>query len=126
MLLTVPPEVLEGIKDTGLMASQELSNLCSMSTPELMDWHEKATFELMGKGLSRGVSLAYLDVMPLLIEKRAISAYVRQHPEAMSALPNLETPTEAAFVGARERNLTAPQTVQLRGLLEQAQAMTRS
>lgn len=122
MLLTLPPEVLQGIVTTGLMASPQLSAIFSMSThQQLAQKHEQLTESLTKQGLDRSTALAFLDVMPLLLERRAISEYVRRNPDLMGALPNLETPEEAAEVGAMERRLTAGQKGVLLTLLEHAQ-----
>ena len=121
MLLKVPPEVLQGIKNTGLMKSPQLSRIFSMSAGQLTDRHQELLDSLTEQGVNRSTALAYLEVMPLLLEKRAISAYVSQHPDLASALPNLETPKEAASVGAKERDLTAGQQAMLETLLETAQ-----
>lgn len=120
MLLTVPPTVLQGIKNTGLMATPQLSAIFSMSAPELMEKHEQLALSLTKQGVNRSTALAYLDVMPLLIERRAISEYVRRNPDLMGALPNLETPEEAAEVGAAERDLTPGQAGVLLTLLHLA------
>lgn len=121
MLLKVPPEVLQGIKDTGLVRSPQLSRIFSMSAEQLMPRHQELLDSLTEQGVNRSTALAYLDVMPLLIEKRAVSAYVSAHPDLANVLPNLETPKEAASVGAREHDLTDGQQAMLETLLTHAE-----
>jgi len=58
--------------------------------------------------------------MPLLVERRAISSYLSAsgREDLRPALPNLETPEEAAIVGTKHRNLNPGQSGNLLQLLE--------
>jgi hypothetical protein len=58
--------------------------------------------------------------MPLMVERRAISSYLSAsgREDLRQALPNLETPDEAAIVGTKNRNLNPTQSESLLLLLE--------
>lgn len=120
MLTSVPANILNQIQATGRMQNPELSNLFSMSDHQLATEHDRLLKDLMSKGLDRSTALAYLDVMPLMVERRAIALYLAQtdQVELQSALPNLETPQEAAIMGTRNRNLNPTQSANLLRLLE--------
>jgi hypothetical protein len=119
-MLMVPAEVLNGIQATGRMVNPELSDLFSMSAGALAKRHDELAEHLQKQGLDRPTALAYLDVMPLLVERRAISAYLNEpgNEELRQALPNLETPGEAAILGTKNRNLRPQQSVNLLQALE--------
>lgn len=118
-MLMVPAEILNEIQATGRMVNPELSRLFSMSSTDLATTHDQLASDMMEDGLDRSTALAYLDVMPLMVERRAISSYlsVSGRDDLRAALPNLETPDEAAIVGTRNRNLNPTQSENLRQLL---------
>lgn len=119
-MLMVPAEILNEIQACGRMVNPELSHLFSMSQESITEEHNELVSKMIEKGYARAVALAYLDVMPLMVERRAISAYLSAsgREDLRPALPNLETPQEAAIVGTMDRNLSPEQTASLLRLLE--------
>lgn len=119
MLTSVPAAILNQIQATGRMASTQLSQMFSMSDQQLAEKHDQLTADLMKQGLDRSTALAYLDVMPLMVERKAIARYLADsdRPDLAQALPNLETPEEAATVGTKNRNLNPEQSANLLQLL---------
>lgn len=120
MLTAVPTSVLSAIQATGLMVNEKLSRMFLMSELDRAEEHAHLAQDLQKQGLDRPTALAYLDVMPLLVERKAIAAYMAkaQRADLAQVLPNLETPQEAAIVGTRERNLNPTQSANLLQLLE--------
>jgi hypothetical protein len=64
------------------------------------------------------VAAAYLLVMPLLWERRAIRTFKDQHPEMNRALPPVETVEDAVEMASEEFALDSNQKQQLDALLE--------
>jgi hypothetical protein len=120
MLTSVPAQVLNAIQASGRMQNPQLSKIFSMSDLELAETHDQLTGDLMKKGMDRSTALAYLDVMPLMVERKAISGYLSDsnREDLRQALPNLETPDEAATVGTKNRNLNPQQSASLLRALE--------
>lgn len=63
------------------------------------------------------LATAYLLVMPLLWERRAIARYVASHPQAEAALPNVETVGEAVMLASKEYSITSQDQRQLAAML---------
>ncbi len=119
MLTSVPASVLNAIQASGRMQNPQLSEIFSMSDQQLAEKHDQLTADLMRQGMDRSTALAYLDVMPLMLERKAIAGYLADsnREELRQALPNLETPDEAATVGTKNRNLNPQQSESLRRAL---------
>lgn len=119
MLTSIPANVLNAIQASGRMQNPQLSKMFSMSDEQLAEKHDSLTLDLMKQGMDRPTALAYLDVMPLLVERKAIAQYLASsnRPDLQGALPNLETPDEAATVGTKNRNLNPEQSESLRRAL---------
>src|ERR1044072_5326922 len=120
MMTSVPAQVLNAIQATGRMQHPQLSKIFSMSDQQLADEHDALTQDLMEQGMDRSTALAYLDVMPLMLERKAIAMFLADsnREELRQALPNLETPDEAATVGTKNRNLNPKQSASLLRALE--------
>ena len=84
---------------------------------ELDSMLEQITAQLEAKGIPAPVRVAYLTVAPLLAEPEAIAAFVRENPQYLAALPNVEDVGEAVILAAKEYRLSEPQKKQLQSLL---------
>jgi hypothetical protein len=67
---------------------------------------------------SPSVRVNYSRLWPLLWERRAISAFLVDHPELATALPTFEDVGEALIAANNDSTLSEPQQQQLRKLLE--------
>lgn len=85
-------------------------------TALLEDWGN-----LLAKaGHSPGVVLAYQVLTPLVIERRAIQAYLAEteKPDLMGALPEINSPAEALTLAARDYKLTPRDLSDLEAMLK--------
>lgn len=75
---------------------------------------------LLEHGHDRRVVAAYLEVMPLLAEHKAIQTFARQNQrmDLMRALPEVTTPSEGARLMAQDKMLLEAQESALRELLD--------
>lgn len=64
------------------------------------------------------VAAAYLKVMPLLWERKAIKTYLADNPNLQNAMPPQETVSEALILASKDFRLTDSQLSKLRTLLE--------
>lgn len=69
-------------------------------------------------GGDRQVALAYLSVMPLLWERKAISRFLTENASLIQALPPIETVPEAVNAASMDRPLTSTQQNRLATLLQ--------
>lgn len=63
------------------------------------------------------VASAYLKIMPLLWENEAISKFLNANPSLMTAMPPLQSQTEALTVARKDFRLTTGQMMKLQKLL---------
>jgi hypothetical protein len=69
-------------------------------------------------GGDRVVAAAYLKVMPLLWERRAISNYLQDNPTLRGAMPPLESRSEAILIASKDFQLSRSQLEKLSTLLK--------
>ena len=73
---------------------------------------------LRRQGVDQTVALAFLTVMPLMQENRAISSYRLNNPAVLEALPEVLGSDEAVILATKEYRLTVSQQKELKALLE--------
>lgn len=95
----------------------------SMDYQGMTEEMESLGTKLRDEGAPAEVALAYQQVAPLLMERRAIQTFLRQNPRYREALPEILTVNEAILLMVREHNLTVSQTRILRKLLAATQPM---
>lgn len=66
-----------------------------------------------------------MEVLPLLEEREALSAFKVKHPEFLAALPEVLSPQEAAALMTRERQWSPAQSSTFLDLLQSGQPQTR-
>ena len=76
-----------------------------------------AAKELKKRGYSPMVILAYLTVLPLLLEHKAIAEYVRLNPHLRGALPEVLTRSEAVNLMSQDLMLSETDATELMKLL---------
>ena len=64
------------------------------------------------------VASAFLDLKPLLIERRAITRFMLDHPEFLQALPEIASVSEAVIYASMDRPLSPMQQKVLARLLQ--------
>ena len=64
------------------------------------------------------IASAFLDLKPLLLERKAISAHLRKHPELNQALPEVNSISEAVALASMDRPLSRTEQKQLTALLQ--------
>ena len=72
---------------------------------------------LESQGHPAKVILAYLTVLPLLVENRAIQEFVRLNPQFRAALPEVNSQTEAVILMSLDLMLSRKEANQLLTLL---------
>lgn len=122
-MLSIPPTIRKELAPT--FRNKELQNLFSLPPSKAMEKHGQLVRNLINRGVRRGTALAYLTVLPLLVENEAISRYVeaQEDPELRSCLPEVTTPEEAAKLGMQEMTLPEDQEDVLRRMLARAEAL---
>ena len=96
----VPTEIWNEIAKTQTLATEWGRKMFPLPFEELQKEVEKEESALMAKGLPSKVITAYQDVVPLLLESKAISGYLAK-PATMDlrqALPEVSSPSEAALL----------------------------
>jgi len=96
------------------------SKMFKLDQDELVDELNQQGSQMESRGISSAVSLAYLTVMPLLLENVAISQFiVNQNRESLrSALPEACSVNEAVILASMDHPLTMKQQKELSGLLQ--------
>lgn len=82
---------------------------------------------MWGKGLPTKIALGLQLVLPLLTEREAIRSYLNADPERLGlaqALPEVNSPQEAAQLAERELWMLPEQTRQLTMLLQSDRPLT--
>lgn len=65
------------------------------------------------------------EVLPLMAEQPALSQFKDKHPEFLEALPEVNSPQEAAQLMSRERQWSPAQSSTFLQLLQSGQPLTR-
>ncbi len=66
-----------------------------------------------------------LEVMPLMLEREALTEFKERHPEFLPAMPEVNSPEEAAELMTRERQWSPAQSSTFLQLLQSGQPATR-
>ena len=121
----LPPEVWNLIaRETTLAtpAARAAFNLPPESQPALMDaW---AAIEQTAKTPAWAI-VPLQEVLPLMLESKALNQFKAEHPEFLDALPEVNSPQEAAELMSRERQWSPAQSSTFLALLQPDQAPTR-
>lgn len=95
-------------------------------TPEqqetLMDRWAQAEMQAQTPAWAR---VPLMEVLPLLAEQPALSQFKARHPEFLSALPEVNSPQEAAELMTRERQWSQEQSLTFLALLQSDLPLTR-
>lgn len=79
---------------------------------------ENQEYGALLKRTRQPVASAFLDVKPLLLERKAISRHLRKHPELNQALPEVTSISEAVTLASLDRPLSRQEQKQLTELLK--------
>jgi len=121
----LPPEVWNQIaRETTLAspAARAAFNLPAEKQEQLLENWAKA--ETQAKTPSWAV-IPLQEVMPLMLEAQALSQFKAKHPEFLPALPEVNSPEEAAALMSRERQWSPAQRSTFLQLLQSGQPATR-
>ena len=120
-MVQVPQEIWNEIAKTGMLQTDWAKKMFNLTEQEINLALEKEGNELESLGYSNKVIISYLAVKPLLLEHRAISAYLtktnqiqRLHP----SLPEILSPQEAEYLMRMEYRLTKEESKELITLLK--------
>lgn len=114
----LPPELWNQIaRETSLAtpAARAAFNVPPASLPAMLD--DWARIEQQDKTPPWAVT-PLQEVLPLLLEAEALSQFKRKHPEFLSALPEVNSPEEAAELMTRERQWSPAQSSTFLRLLQ--------
>lgn len=88
--------------------------------PDAMAEMENREYEaLLKRKISQPVASAYLDMKPLLMERKAISRHLLKHPELSRALPEVTSINEAVILASSDRPLSRQEQKRLTVLLQE-------
>jgi hypothetical protein len=110
-----------------IAATQPLKTEAARLAFALNERQMEQLMEEWGKELPSKISLGLQLVLPLLTEREAIRSYLSADPERLGlaqALPEVNSPQEAAQLAARELSMSPEQTRQLTMLLQSDRPLT--
>ena len=79
---------------------------------------EDREYQALKRRVAPVVASAFLDLKPLLIERRAITRFTLEHPEFLQALPEIASVSEAVIYASMDRPLSPMQQKVLARLLQ--------
>lgn len=122
-MLSIPQEIRQQLATR--MHNPTIKKMFSLPTSQLTKEHSKMVQALVAAGTDNKTALAYLTVMPLLLEQEAITDLVDEvgDPELRAVLPDVATLADAIRVGTKEYQLTTDQSNRLMQLLMRAQEL---
>lgn len=119
----VAPPVWNQIADEQRLATPLAKKLFPLTGAALDKALEAESRKLEAQGVtSPSVRAAYLRLFPLLYERRAISAFLVDHPSYHQALPLMEDVGEALIAANNDSILSEHDQKQLRELLSKTPA----
>lgn len=121
----LPPELWNQIaRETSLAtpAARAAFNVPPARHPQMLD--DWAQMEKQGQTPPWAVT-PLQEVLPLMLEAEALSQFKQKHPEFLSALPEVNSPEEAAALMTRERQWSPAQRSTFLRLLQSDQIATR-
>ena len=99
--------------------SKQIASILKMPEPQLQKFLSKQVSDLRKKQVSNRVALAYQSIAPLMLENKAILAFL-EIPENSSlspALPDIKTVDEAMLLAQKEYQLIPREISRLKPLL---------
>ena len=99
------------------LRTQWATVMFSLDQDEAQRVMEAVGEKLKAQGSPPKVILAYLTVLPLLLEHRALQEYVRLNPDRATAFPEVLSRTEAVQLMSRDMMLSPSESTQLMTLL---------
>ncbi len=111
--------VWNGIAAHGGLETAFARHVFPMNGAAMMAALDGEASRLRQRGCDSSVIVAYLTMMPLLWERRAIARYVGEHPELAGALPNVESVDEAVAIASLDHPLDESAQWRLAALLSE-------
>jgi len=101
-----------------LCSHPQWKHLFSMDEEGIIQATDKEYHRLVDAGVDDRVAAAYLEVAPLLQERKALQTFSRQNPQYRNALPEVLSTNEAILLMVTDHHLRVSQTRELRTLLD--------
>jgi len=117
-LVSVAAPIWNEIAQTQELATEWARKAFRLGMQEAVEAYDQEHKELTDEGADPEVATAFLEVFPLLAERRAISRFLRTRPDLREALPPVTTVNEAVILASKESPLSPSQQKQLQRLLQ--------
>ena len=120
-LTTLPARVWNEMVDLGLPLTRWGDRVFRLTSAGLEKLEEEDARMMERRGLSPMVIVGFLTVRPLLVERQAVTAYAKEHPELSGVLLEVNSVDEAVEIAGRDWPLGETDAATLRKLLDRAQ-----
>lgn len=124
----LPQKIWKAIADNETLETPWAKTMFNLPEQEVEAKLAETRAKLENEGVGAKVAGAYLEVLPLLREHKAIQAFLRKqnNPGLAAALPEVTTPREAALLMQRDRMLDENQTHELQRVLDPKTTLGRT
>lgn len=125
-MTSIAPKIWNEIAETEPLATAWGKTAFAMGPDEIVESENKDFRAMKDAGIPPQVICAFMDMRPLLLERRAIARFVSSRPSLTEALPNVESVTEAVTMASKDHLLSRKDQTQLGKLLTEEMQQSRS
>lgn len=117
-LTSVATQIWNEIAETQELKSEWAKREFRLNPEQMAESEDREYQALLKRKIPHPVASAYLDLKPLLLERKAISAHLRKNPELANCLPEINSISEAVTLASMDRPLSPQEQKQLTALLK--------
>lgn len=117
-LISVAMPIWNEIAETQELATEWARKAFRLNQEQAAEAYDREHQTLVDEGADPEVATAFLEVFPLLAERKAIARFLRTRPDLKGVLPEVTTANEAVMLASMDRPLNLSQQKQLQRLLQ--------
>ena len=119
-LVGIETSIWNEIAKTQPLATRWGKRMFRLNQEQQLAAEEREQQGLLDQGVPLLVAVAYSEMKPFLLERKAIALYLKKHPEWREAFPEITNVSEAVTLASMDHRLSPPQQHKLTALLQSA------